>query len=381
MRFGFKTSHLASSISVMTVAAGLAFGPLTTQKSFAQTTLNGAGSTFVTTLLTALDQANTTITINYAGGGSGAGRTAFLTQSPAVAFGASDSPLAANQRTVTGSPNRGPAIQVPITTGPIALAFNPAGLSVPSSGLRLSRRTYCGILNGAITNWNNAAITSDNGRQVAANLPIRVVRRSDNSGTTFNLTSHLNTVCKGFTPSSFNWTRGAGQQVNWPSTFLSAEGGSGLVSLVGSTRGAIGYADESTRLSAGRTTTGRALLANQSGNFVAPTAAATAAAFTGAVDTDPSPTIITLGGPSNNPTLLLNPPAAQAYPIVGPSYLLFYDIYSNAATAAGIRSLVAGAFNSAGDATATNLGYAPLPEALQTSVLTLVNNYVDTSAN
>lgn len=151
MRFGFKTSHLASSISVMTVAAGLAFGPLTTQKSVAQTTLNGAGSTFVAPLLNALDQADPNVTINYAGGGSGAGRTAFLTQSPAVDFGASDSPLAANQRTVTGSPNRGPAIQVPIITGPISLAFNPAGLSVPSSGLRFSRRTYCGILNGAIS--------------------------------------------------------------------------------------------------------------------------------------------------------------------------------------------------------------------------------------
>ena len=381
MSFGFKTSHLVSSISVMTVAAGLAFGPLTTQKSVAQTTLNGAGSTFVAPLLTALDQANSSITINYAGGGSGAGRTAFLTQSPAVDFAASDSPLSASQRTVTGSPNQGPAVQVPITTGAISLAFNPAGLSVPSSGLRLSRRSYCGILNGAITNWNDPAITTDNGRRVAANLPIRVVRRSDSSGTTFNLTNHLTTVCKGFTPSSFNWSRGAGQTVNWPSTFLSTQGGSGVVKLVASTRGAIGYADESNRLSAGRTTTARALLANQSGNYVAPTAAAASAAFTGAVDIDPSPTIITLGGPSNNPNLLLNPPAAQAYPIVGPSYLLAYDVYSSAGVAAAVRSLVSGAFSTSGDSIATNLGYAPLPESLQTAALKVINTYVDVSAN
>lgn len=394
MSFSFKSSHLASSLSVMTVAVGLAFGPLTTQQSLAQITINGAGLTFVAPLLTSGNQANIGITVNYAGVGSGAGRTAFLTQTPPsgtptvpapISFGASDSPLASPAPSVTGSPNRGPAIQVPIITSGISLLYNPSGLTVPAGGLRLSRSTYCGILDGQITNWNNPAITRDNaGRRVAANLPIRVVRRSDNIDTTFNLTNHLNTVCQNLTPSSYNWDRGVGQQVNWPSTFISVEGDSGVVRTVASIQGGFGYADESTRLA----TTGvtvrplSALLQNQAGNYAAPTSAAVSAAFTGAVDVDPDPKIITLGGPTNNRTLLQNPTAANAYPIVASSYLLFYDVYANASTATILRSLITTAFrDDQGDTTARNLGYAPLAESLQSAATNVVQTYVDTSAN
>lgn len=393
MAFCFKSSHLASSISVMTVAVGLAFGPLTTEKSLAQTVINGAGSTFVSPFLTTVDQASAGITINYAGVGSGNGRTAFLTQTPPsgdptvpapISFGASDSPLASPAPSVTGSPNRGPAVQVPVITGGITLAYNPSGLTVPAGGLRLSRRTYCGILDGQITNWNSPAITADNsGRRVAANLPIRVVRRSDSSGTTFNLSNHLNTVCRNLSPSSYNWDRGAGNTVSWPSTFIGVEGGSAVIRAVASTRGGFGYADESTRLSASGVTVRPlgALLQNQAGNYVAPTPAAVSAAFTGAVDTDTNPRIITLGGPTSNPTLLQNPTGGTAYPIVGQSYLLFYDVYASSSVATGIRSLITTGFSTQGDTAARNLGYAPLPETLQSAVTNVVQIYVDTSAN
>lgn len=46
MLFYFKSSHLASSISVMTLAAGLAFAEPITQRALAQTQINGAGATF-----------------------------------------------------------------------------------------------------------------------------------------------------------------------------------------------------------------------------------------------------------------------------------------------------------------------------------------------
>lgn len=392
MPFCFKSSYVASSVSIMTLAVNLAFGSLTTQQSLAQTTISGVGSTFVAFLFMR-DWFGIGLLFNYAGVGSGSELTAFLTQTPPsgdssvprpISFGASDSPLTTSQLTVTGSPNSGLPVQVPVITGGIALAYNPAGMTVPAGGLRLSRRTYCGILDGQITNWNNPAITRDNGgRRVAPNIPIKVVRPIDSSATTFNLSNHLNTVCQNLSPSSYNWNRGVGNVVSWPTTFLSAEDSSGLIRTVSTTRGGFGYADESTRLA----TTGvtirplHAVLQNQAGNYVAPTSAAVAAAFTDAVDIDAEPRIITLGSPTSNPTLLQNPTALNAYPIVGPSYLLFYDIYSSSSIADAIKRFIPALFSTSGDDIVEFQGYAPLPENLQTTVNDVVQTYVDTSAN
>lgn len=128
----------------------------------------------------------------------------------------------------------GPAIQVPFYVLPIALAYSPIygvkntgsgnvnlAFNVKSTflqkdgagnvvgGLRLKKSTYCAIMNGTIKNWNDAAIKTDNGGQSlmdaaddlnrwnTGGVPIRLVGRADNSGTT-NLTSrHLAAACAG----------------------------------------------------------------------------------------------------------------------------------------------------------------------------------------
>lgn len=384
MSFCFKANHLVSSISAITLATGLVFGPLTTQKSLAQTAINGAGATSVVPLFTSAGgwfptygapapAVNSSVRFNYAAVGSGGGVTAFRTQvepsglpSP-ISFASSDAPLTSAQLTVSGTPNAGPIVQVPVIAFSVTLPYNPAGLNIPSRGLRLSRATYCGILNGNITNWNNARITADNGQALTTGLPIRVVRRSDSSGTTAVLSAHLEAVCT----SPYNWNRGVGNTVSWPTTFISAQGGSGVISSVRANRGAIGYADNATRL-AGTPVLPAAALRNQAGAYVAPSSAATSAAFGGVTDADSSPTRIRVSA--------TNPSAATAYPIVGVNYLLFYDRYSSSAVAAGIRGFITWALSTNGDAIAVNRGYAPLPSGLETSVRNVVNTYVDTAA-
>src|SRR4029077_12144640 len=85
-------------------------------------TLNGAGSTFVNPLMTAMianySRTNTNIQINYQSVGSGTG-IKYLGQQT-VDFGASDAPLTTSQITALGYP----ALAIPDTIGAVAIAYN-----------------------------------------------------------------------------------------------------------------------------------------------------------------------------------------------------------------------------------------------------------------
>ncbi|MEH2009846.1 substrate-binding domain-containing protein, partial [Nostoc sp.] len=176
---------LASSISVFAITIGLVVGQSATQKSLAQTStspapsgvtsINGAGAGSVNTLFvgtgtmspyapqgswfntygvgnpTTLNPpgpVNPLVTFRYASINSSAGLAAFLTQTPPpatgatinapVSFAASDDPLTGTEK-VSGGPNAGVPVQVPVITVGIALAYNPTGLNVPAGGIKLSR--------------------------------------------------------------------------------------------------------------------------------------------------------------------------------------------------------------------------------------------------
>jgi phosphate transport system substrate-binding protein len=91
---------------------------------------------------------------------------------------------------------------------------------------------------GQISQWNAAEIAALNpGRSLPA-LPIRVVCRSDGSGTTYNFTDYLSKA-------SPEWrTRfGAASKHPWPPTFIMAKGSSEVSVAVRNTSGAIGYID------------------------------------------------------------------------------------------------------------------------------------------
>lgn len=149
-----------------------------------------------------------------------------------VQFAFSDAPLAISElATYNASGNAssfgGPAIQIPLFVVPVAIAYDseyglnksghPMTLNVQYTGnyngtvisaLRLSTQAYCSIFNGDITNWNDAQLTALNkkvplydpvndtlARWNADGVPIRLVGRMDNSGTTDIFTRHLAAVC------------------------------------------------------------------------------------------------------------------------------------------------------------------------------------------
>ncbi|MEH2241771.1 substrate-binding domain-containing protein [Nostoc sp.] len=432
-----QLTHLASSISVFAITIGLVVGQSATQKSLAQTSttpapsgvtsINGAGGGSINTLLvgtgttspyapqaswfntygvgnpTTLNPpgaVNPLVTFRYDAINSSVGVTAFFTQTPPpltatntatilrpVSFANTDDPITGTEKLSAG-PNTGIPIQVPVITFGIALAYNSSGLNVPVGGIKLSRATYLGILNGTITNWNNAKIKADNGgRIITVNKPIVVVRRSDNSGNTFTLSSHLKAVF------GATWNRGVGQisiaqpaggipnplpanTVVWPANFQFASGSKGVATKIKTTAGAIGYVDNSTRLANGLQA---AVLQNKAGTYnpISPTSIGNA--FVGATDQDASPRRIKL--------VVTDPTAANAYPIVTATYMLFYGKYADAKVTSGIKGFINWALGvppvPAPPNATTNpnniaiaRGYAPLPDAIKKQATTLVNTYV-----
>ncbi|WP_030250486.1 MULTISPECIES: phosphate ABC transporter substrate-binding protein PstS [unclassified Streptomyces] len=169
------------------------------------------------------------VQINYKGGGSGAGVTAF-TQGR-VAFAGSDSALkpdevAASKKVCSG----GQGIDLPMVGGPIAVGYNLNGVD----NLVLDASTLAKIFNNEITNWNDPAIKKLNPDAKLPNLKIQAFHRSDDSGTTDNFTKYLMATAKKDWPydGGKTWQAKGGQ---------SASGSSGLAQQVKQTNGAISY--------------------------------------------------------------------------------------------------------------------------------------------
>ena len=169
-------------------------------------TLNGSGSTFQKTFdqvaIQAFQQKNSGVTINYAGGGSGKGKTDLQTKT--VDFAGTDSTVAAAD---LSKYQGGQILYFPTVSAPITVSYNVSGVS----NLQLSPSTLAQIFSGKITSWDDAAIKADNPGASLPSTAITVVHRADASGTTSNFTKYL--VSAG----GSDWTLGSGDTVSWPS--------------------------------------------------------------------------------------------------------------------------------------------------------------------
>ncbi|WP_210592505.1 phosphate ABC transporter substrate-binding protein PstS [Streptomyces sp. GESEQ-35] len=171
----------------------------------------------------------TGVQINYKGGGSGAGVTAF-TQGT-VGFAGSDSALKPEEITASKEVcSGGQGIDLPMVGGPIALAYNVDGVD----NLVLDAPTIAKIFSGKIKTWNDAAIAKLNPDAKLPSTKIQAFHRSDESGTTDNFTKYLLAT----TPDDWKyeggkaWTAPGGQ---------AASGSSGVAQSVKQTSGAISY--------------------------------------------------------------------------------------------------------------------------------------------
>ena len=303
-----KLKHIAT--------IGLALAPTT---ALAGPIINGAGATFPAPIYQRWfqDYARTSgDRINYQSVGSGAGVRQFLAGT--VDFAASDEPIKSSEASKV---KRG-VVQFPAVGGTIAIAYNKPGCS-----LKLTQKQLVGIFQGKIKDWNQLPN--------CGNGPIRVVHRSDGSGTTFAFTNSLNAF-------DSSWKQVA-KAVNWP-VGIGGKGNEGVSGTIRNTPGSLGY------VNTGFARSGKlqiAALQNKAGKFVLPTAISGAAALNG-ITLDSN-----LAGESPNPS------ASGAYPISTLTWILAYK-NGNGAKTDELRKAFGYVLSNKAQMLADDLGYVPL---------------------
>jgi phosphate transport system substrate-binding protein len=294
--------------------------------------LNGAGATFPAPLYQRWfqDYARTSGSrVNYQSVGSGAGVRQFLAGT--VDFAASDEPIKPAE---AAKVKRG-VVQIPMIGGTIAVAYNKPGCS-----LKLTQKQTVDIFAGRIKDWSKLPN--------CGNGPIRVVHRSDGSGTTFAFTNSLEAFG--------GWTYGVNKAVKWP-VGVGGKGNEGVAGTIRNTPGSIGYVNtgfvKANKLQA-------AAIQNKAGKFVLPSAASGAAALNN----------ITLDSnlAGENP----NPSGANSYPISTLTWVLAYRT-GNGAKADDIRGALNYALSSKAQMIADDLGYVPLAGSILNKARIAVN--------
>ncbi|MES2949487.1 MAG: phosphate ABC transporter substrate-binding protein PstS [Pseudomonadota bacterium] len=104
--------------------------------------------------------------------------------------------------------------------------------------VRLTGEVLARIFLGQIIQWNAPEIVELNPTISLPNLAIKVVVRSDGSGTTYNFADYLAKV-------SPQWKaqNGVKSSFSWPEAFIGAKGSDGVVKAVKETPGGIAYVD------------------------------------------------------------------------------------------------------------------------------------------
>ncbi len=283
-------------------------------------------------------------TINYGGGGSGQGVTDFTQGN--TDFAGSDSALDPAKGEVAAATKTcgSPAIDIPMVTGPIALAYKLNGVK----DLTLTPELIGQIFLGKITSWNDPAIAAANKGASLPSTKITVFFRSDESGTTQNFEKYLAATDKAdFT---------AEPSKVWPGKVGQGKSGSqGVQQAVAGTEGGIAYLEWSFAGSANLPT---AKVDNGSG-AVALTAESAGAAVAAAQVT----------GTGQDLTLKLDyaTKAKGAYPIILVTYEIVCSKYQDAAKGTLVKSFLTYT-SGTGQAGLPDLGYAPLPASILAKV-------------
>jgi phosphate transport system substrate-binding protein len=286
----------------------------------------------------------------YGGGGSGKGIADFIANQ--VDFAGSDSALNADQASQAQSTRcaNNPAINLPMVTGPIALAYNLSGVDK----LILTPTVLVGIFDGTIANWNDPAIAAINPGVTLPSLAIQSVHRAEDSGTTDNFTKYLAAASGG------KWTAAPGKSWTAPGG-VAAPGSDGGSKQIKSTEGSIGYVEwgfaQDDGLSVAQIDNG--------GGAVELTSESAGTAVSAA----------TVVGTGKDLALKLDyaTKTPGAYPVI----LVTYEIVCSAGNAADSGPLLKsflGYTSTDGQATLDELGAAPLPAEIQTKVIAAVQS-------
>ncbi len=323
----------------------------------------GSGSTWSEIMISqwVRDVRKNGLPVNYTGNGSSSGRSDYW--NGLNDFAVSEIPF---QPRIPGSNDtdelplaaRRPYAYLPIVAGGTSFMYHLTVAGKQVTNLRLSGETLTKIFTGVITNWSDAAITRDNGRQLP-DKAITPVLRSDGSGTSAQFTLYMSKQYPGlwadFCGRYAGFTGNCGLQSFYP-TFPGAKGqalSSGVANYVAAPygEGSITYVEYSYAQRSGFPV---ASILNAGGYYVQPTAGDVAVALTQAkINTDLTQNL--------DGVYAYNDP--RAYPISSYSYMIVPVEAVGRFTPDKGRTLSTfmSYFLCAGQQKAENLGFSPLP--------------------
>ncbi|HJW04236.1 MAG TPA: phosphate ABC transporter substrate-binding protein PstS [Azospira sp.] len=292
------------------------------------------------------------VALTYEASGSAAGLQKIRTRE--VAFGASDIAPSSAELGKDG-----------LALFPVAITGVAPVVNLPKVGdaqLRLSGEVLARIFLGDITSWNSPDIAKLNPGLALPDLPIKVVVRSDGSGTTYNFADYLAKVSPAWKDKN-----GVRASYPWPAGFDAVKGSDGVVKAVKEIPGAIGYLDygyiKEQRLSAVQ-------LKNLDGEFVKPSNAAFRSAMTGSE-------WATKGAFS---TSLANRPGKGTWPIIGGIYVLLPQVTTTPdMTERAIKFFVWAFVN--GDTLVQESSFVRLPDSVQGAAFKVLSTIRDKAGN
>ncbi|MFE0458647.1 phosphate ABC transporter substrate-binding protein PstS [Kitasatospora sp. NPDC058965] len=321
-----------------------------------QAPLLAAGSTAQSTAIdvwkAAFGAACSGSTLNYSGGGSGAGVQQF--NQGKVTFAGSDAALKstevdASKAVCTGG---GQGIDLPMVGGLVSIIFNVQGVD----HLVLDGPTIAKIFDSQITKWNDPAIATLNPGVTLPAADIQAFHRSDDSGTTQNLTAYLAKASNGAWtyPASKTWAGKGGQ---------SAAQSAGVSAQVKSVPNSIGYAELSYAQQNSLKTASIATGASKPVDATAANAATTIATAKSAGASNPNDLALSLDYATKG---------EGAYPIVLVTYEIVCDKGNKPETLDTLKAFLNYAISDAGQQAIGDKGYVPLPKEVSDKVKTVI---------
>ena len=322
--------------TMMTPGAMGSFSPI----AGAAKTLNASGATFPKPLYDkqfADFGKQYGVTINYAGGGSGKGKSDI--SAGTVDFAGSDSFMSDTELATASAGGKGNVLHVPAAIGAIVMIYNLPGFSATDK-IKLTGANIADIYLAKITKWNDPAILANNPNLQLPAADIVVVHRSDGSGTSANFSNYLAKISP-----EFSSTIGVATAPKWKDGQLGGNGNQGVAQAIQGTAYSIGYVELNYAVGAGLPF---ADLQNKSGKFITPSGSSVSLAAQGG--SLPDDLRFTLNNPDN----------AGAYPIVAATWLLVRENQTDQAKAIAVVNLLNWELTQ-GQSYHGTLGYAPLP--------------------
>jgi phosphate transport system substrate-binding protein len=251
-------------------------------------------------------------------------------------------------------------VAFPIAITGITPVVNLAKIS--DGQLRLTGPVLARIFLGEIAKWNSPEIANLNPGVVLPDVPIKVVVRSDGSGTTFNYSDYL-------AKTSPQWKErfGVKSSFTWPESYLAVKGSDGVVKAVKETSGAIGYVDygyvKDYKLTSVQ-------IKNSNGEFLAPSTASFRAALNASEWVS--------RGTFN--TTLTAQPGKGSWPITMGTFVVVPSVADKPQTTQRALKFFVWAFLK-GDSLVQDNNFVRLPDRVQASAFKVISSIKDAAGN